>query len=90
MPRFSYLSPLRCRSLGLWAAGLWLCCSACAATVPERLALLGRAPADVRDALATTEAVRAPRRLASGAVGLLRVPETVLEGLRFEEPLFFS
>jgi hypothetical protein len=40
--------------------------------------------------VAETQAVRAPRRLSSGALGLLRVPDALCEGSHFEQTLFFA
>lgn len=40
--------------------------------------------------VADTQPVRAPRRLSSGALGLLRVPDALCEGAHFEQTLFFA
>jgi hypothetical protein len=44
----------------------------------------------VAASLADAQPVRAPRRLSSGALGSLRVPDALCEGAHFEQTLFFA
>ena len=44
----------------------------------------------VAAALADAQPVRSPRRLSSGALGSLRVPDALCEGAHFEQTLFFA
>ena len=59
-------------------------------TVLENAALLGMSRQDLAPALPDARPVSAPRRLSSGAAGLLRVADTVCEGEHFEQTLYFS
>ncbi len=76
-----------------WLAGvLWLglCSVAWPHTVLENAALLGIGRDQVAAALPDAQAVRAPRRLPSGAVGSLRVADAPCEGVHFEQTLYFN
>jgi len=66
------------------------CATAWSHTVLENTALLGLGPEQVTAKLAGVEAVRSPRRLPSGALGSLRVPDSLCEGMHFEQTLFFA
>ncbi len=59
-------------------------------TVLENAALLGMSRQDLAPALPDARPVRSPRRLSSGAAGLLRVADAVCEGEHFEQTLYFS
>ena len=74
----------------LAAGALWLCASAWSHTVLENTALLGMSPDQVAAALPGAQPVRSPRRLPSGALGSLRVPDALCEGAHFEQTLFFA
>jgi hypothetical protein len=96
---FRYLFSRRGRSasLGLWPRGwligafwLGLCPVAWAHTVLENAALLGMGREQVASALPDAQAVRAPRRLSSGALGSLRVADAQCEGSHFEQTLYFN
>jgi hypothetical protein len=80
----------RSRLQWLLAGALCLCSSAWANTVLENTALLGMSPEQVTATVADTQPVRAPRRLPSGALGSLRVPDALCEGAHFEQTLFFA
>lgn len=89
----SLLTIFRCFPRSVWLAGacwLGLCASAGSQTVLENAALLGMSREQVAATVADTQPVRAPRRLSSGALGLLRVPDALCEGAHFEQTLFFS
>jgi hypothetical protein len=76
-----------------WLAGvLWLglCPMAWPHTVLENAALLGMDREQVIAALPDAQAVRAPRRLSSGALGSLRVADAPCEGAHFEQTLYFN
>ncbi|MES2414182.1 MAG: hypothetical protein V4614_10305 [Pseudomonadota bacterium] len=87
MPAFVVCRPVF--RVAVFAAAL-LCSSAWAGTVLDSAALLGISPAQVRQTLTDVQPVRAPRRLSSGALGSLRVPDALHEGLHFEQTLFFA
>ncbi len=74
----------------LLASTLWACTSAWSQTVLENAALLGMSRQQVVPALVDAQPVRSPRRLSSGAVGSLRVPNALCEGLHFQQTLYFS
>lgn len=77
----------------VWLAGAcWLgaCPAAWSQTVLENAALLGMSREQVAAATPDAQPVRAPRRLSSGALGLLRVPDALCEGAHFEQTLFFA
>jgi len=88
--------PFRCLGRWLlqgWLAGvLWLglCPIAWSHTVLENAALLGMGRDQVAAALPEAQAVRAPRRLPSGALGSLRVADAPCEGAHFEQTLYFN
>jgi hypothetical protein len=88
----SLLTIFRCFPRSAWLAGAWfgLCASAWSQTVLENAALLGMSREQVSAIVADTQPVRAPRRLSSGALGLLRVPDALCEGAHFEQTLFFA
>ena len=67
-----------------------MCSSAWSHTVLENTALLGMSPEQVAASLPDAEPVRSPRRLPSGALGSLRVPDALCEGAHFEQTLFFA
>lgn len=85
---------LRClrRPQGWLAGVLWLglCPVAWPHTVLENAALLGMGREQVAAALPDAQAVRAPRRLPSGALGSLRVADAPCEGAHFEQTLYFN
>jgi hypothetical protein len=83
---FSFLS----RPRWLLAGALCWCASAWPHTVLENAALLGMSPEQAASTLAGAQPVRAPRRLPSGALGSLRVPDALCEGAHFEQTLFFA
>ena len=66
------------------------CTAARSQTVPDNIALLGTRAQQLEALPAGTQAVRSPRRLSSGALGLLRIPDVLCEGAHFEQTLFFS
>jgi hypothetical protein len=72
------------------AGALCLCSSAWSRTVLENAALLGLSHEQVAASLADAQPVRSPRRLSSGALGSLRVPDALCEGAHFEQTLFFA
>lgn len=74
----------------LLASALWLSSSAWSHTVLENTALLGMSHEQVVAALVDAQPVRSPRRLSSGALGSLRVPDALCEGTHFEQTLFFA
>ena len=74
----------------LLVGALWLCSAAGAHTVLENTALLGLSPEQVTASLPDAQPVRSPRRLSSGALGSLRVPDALYEGAHFEQTLFFA
>ena len=75
-----------------WLAACVLCfyATAWSRTVLDNTALLGQSPEQVTGVLAGIEPVRLPRRLPSGALGSLRVPDALCEGEHFEQTLFFA
>jgi hypothetical protein len=83
---FSFLP----RPRWLLAAVLCLCSGAWSHTVLENAALLGISPEQAASTLAGAQTVRSPRRLSSGALGSLRVPDALCEGAHFEQTLFFA
>lgn len=83
---FSFLP----RPRWLLAGALCLCSSAWSHTVLENAALLGISPEQAVSTLAGAQPVRSPRRLSSGALGSLRVPDALCEGAHFEQTLFFA
>ena len=86
----SRLGFFRQRSAWLLAGVLGLCSSAWSHTVLENAALLGMSHEQVAASLADAQPVRSPRRLSSGALGSLRVPDALCEGAHFEQTLFFA
>lgn len=74
----------------LLAGALWLSSGAWSHTVLENTALLGMSQEQVAAALADAQPVRSPRRLSSGALGTLRVPDALCEDAHFEQTLFFA
>jgi hypothetical protein len=74
----------------LLAGTLCLCSGAWSHTVLENTALLGISPEQAAATLAGAQPVRSPRRLSSGALGSLRVPDALCEGAHFEQTLFFA
>ncbi|WP_411881362.1 hypothetical protein [Polaromonas sp. YR568] len=74
----------------LLAGALCLCSSAWSRTVLENAALLGMSHEQVAASLADAQPVRSPRRLSSGALGSLRVPDALCESAHFEQTLFFT
>lgn len=74
----------------LLAGLLWLSSGASAHTVLDNTALLGMSHEQVAASLADAQPVRSPRRLSSGALGSLRVPDALCEGAHFEQTLFFA
>jgi hypothetical protein len=89
----SLLVVFRCFPRSAWLAGAcWLaaCSSAWSQTVLDNAALLGQSREQVAAATPDAQPVRAPRRLSSGALGLLRVPDALCEGAHFEQTLFFA
>lgn len=89
---FTALQGLR-RPLDWRAAVLWLALAitpvAWSQTVEEASAWLGMSPQQLQPALPGAQAVRAPRRLPTGALGLLRVADVQYEGIHFEQTLYF-
>ncbi|MFC5520058.1 hypothetical protein [Polaromonas jejuensis] len=84
----AYFSRLRLPLLLLGA--LWAGSNAWSQTVLDGAALLGMSRQQLASAMVDARPVRSPRRLSSGAVGLLRVPDVLCEGLHFEQTLFFG
>lgn len=74
----------------LLAVALWHSSGAWSHTVLENTALLGMSQEQVAAALADAQPVRSPRRLSSGALGTLRVPDALCEDAHFEQTLFFA
>jgi hypothetical protein len=74
----------------LLAGALWLSSGAWSHTVLENTALLGMSHEQVAEKLVDAQPVRSPRRLPSGALGSLRVPDALCEGAHFEQTLFFA
>jgi len=74
----------------LLAGALWGCSSAWSQTVLENATLLGMTRQQMEPALVGALPVRLPRRLSSGALGSLRVPDVLCEGAHFEQTLFFT
>jgi hypothetical protein len=74
------------------ACALWLgvCTGVWPHTVLENAALLGMGREQIAAALPDAQAVRAPRRLSSGALGSLRVADAPCEGMHFEQTLYFN
>lgn len=87
---FSLPRALRFRLPVLLAGALWACASAWSQTVLDNAALLGMSRQQVMPALVNAQPVRSPRRLSSGAVGSLRVPDALCEGLHFQQTLYFA
>ncbi|MBK5204267.1 MAG: hypothetical protein JJD98_02335 [Polaromonas sp.] len=81
---------LRFRLPALLAGALWACASAWSQTVLDNAALLGMSRHQVMPALVNAQPVRSSRRLSSGAVGSLRVPDALCEGLHFQQTLYFA
>ena len=71
-------------------AALLTCTGAWSQTVPDNIALLGMRPQQLESLPVAPEVVRSPRRLSSGAMGLLRIPDVLCEGMHFEQTLFFA
>lgn len=67
-----------------------ICSMAAARAVLDNTALLGMSSSELASRLPPLQSVRAPRRLSSGAVGVLRVPDAPYDGLRFEQTLYMS
>lgn len=67
-----------------------ICSTAAAQAVLDNAALLGMSASELASHLPPMHSVRAPRRLSSGAVGSLRVPDALYEGLHFEQTLYLS
>jgi len=74
----------------LLAGALWVCPTAWSQTVLENAALLGMTRQQMEPALVGALPVRLPRRLSSGALGSLRLPDVLCEGAHFEQTLFFA
>lgn len=70
--------------LGLAGGAAW------SQTVAANVGLLGMHQDRLETSLAGVQPVRSPRRLSSGAVGFLRVPNALFERQQFEEILFFA
>jgi hypothetical protein len=66
------------------------CACSWSQTVSANVDLLGMRHEQVQTRLAGIQSVRSPRRLSSGALGSLRVPDLICEGIHFEQTLFFS
>ena len=75
--------------LGLAACALLAGTGAWSQTVREQLGLLGMTHERLGAQLKDIQPVHAPRRLSSGALGSWRVPDTLCEGVHFEQTLFF-
>lgn len=66
-------------------------CSATAAQgVLDNIGLLGMTSGELASRLPPMQTVRPARRLSSGAVGSLRVPDVAYEGLHFEQTLYLA
>ncbi len=61
-----------------------------AQAVLDNIPLLGLDAGQLASRLPALQAVRAPRRLSSGAVGSLRVPDAQYGGLHFEQTLYLA
>lgn len=70
--------------LGLAGSAAW------SQTVAAHVGLLGMRQDQLETTLAGVQPVRSPRRLSSGALGALRVPNALFERRQFEEILFFA
>jgi hypothetical protein len=67
-----------------------VCSAASAQALLDNTALLGMTAGELASRLPPTQAVRPSRRLSSGAVGSLRVPDALYEGLHFEQTLYMA
>ncbi|MES2512263.1 MAG: hypothetical protein V4625_20235 [Pseudomonadota bacterium] len=67
-----------------------LCSAAHAQDVLDNTGLLGMSAGELTSRLPGIQAVRAPRRLSSGALGSLRVPDALYGGLHFEQTLYLA
>ncbi|MES2399394.1 MAG: hypothetical protein V4573_05350 [Pseudomonadota bacterium] len=67
-----------------------MCNAASAQGVLDNTALLGMTSAELASRLPPTQTVRPPRRLSSGAVASLRVPDALYDGLHFEQTLYLA
>lgn len=67
-----------------------LCSAAGAQGVLDNTALLGMTPGELSSRLPPMQALRSARRLSSGAVGSLRVPDALYDGLHFEQTLYMA
>lgn len=74
----------------LMAGAVAVCANAWSQTVLENVGLLGMSREQLEPALPGAQPVRLPRRLSSGALGFLRVPDVLLEGSHFEQTLYFA
>lgn len=92
--RFSGLFPVhffwRLRFALLLAGSALVCAGAWSQTVLESIGLLGMRREQLEPALPGARPVRSPRRLSSGALGSLRVPDVLLEGSHFEQTFYFA
>lgn len=70
--------------LACFCGGVW------PQSLMDNAALLGLARSELPSRFAAAQPVRTPRRLSSGALGLFRVPDVVLEGMHFEQTLYFN
>jgi hypothetical protein len=61
-----------------------------AGAIADRTGLLGQSLEQVEAAFDSARPVHAPRRLPSGASGLLRQPDVVYEGAHFEQTFYFA
>ncbi len=67
-----------------------VCASAWSQTVLDSVGLLGMRREQLEPALSGAQPVRSPRRLPSGGLGSLRVPDVLLEGTHFEQTFYFA
>ncbi|MES2189679.1 MAG: hypothetical protein V4454_06115 [Pseudomonadota bacterium] len=67
-----------------------MCNVASAQGVLDNAALLGMTAGELASRLPSTQTLRPARRLSSGAVGSLRIPDALYDGLHFEQTLYLA
>ena len=80
---------LRRRFWVLLTGLVMVCASVSSQTLSANTDLLGMRHEQLQHRLADAQPVHAARKLSSGAIGSLRVPDVLLQGMHFEETLFF-
>lgn len=66
-----------------------VCASASSQTLSANTDLLGMRHEQLQGSLAGAEPVHAAHKLSSGAIGSLRVPDMLLQGMHFEQTFYF-